>query len=108
MIYHRSPLAASSLNTVPPPLHSLARAGHIPVMTKATRCTVRPAPAHVLCNMTSAAHAHASEIEREQEQRQREGMNTKAEAEDHNRTDREHLQRQTKGQKERHTETQNT
>ena len=62
MIYHRSPLAANSLKTVPLPLHSLARAGQIPNMTKATRCTVRPAAAHALRSTTPAAHAHASKI----------------------------------------------
>ena len=93
MIYHRSPLAANSLKTVPLPLHSLARAGQIPIMTKATRCTVRPAPAHALRSTTPAAHAHASRIERGQKQRQRKGMNNKRQR-NTNRAEREHLQRQ--------------
>ena len=94
MIYHRSPLAANSLKTVPPPLHSLTRAGQIPNMTKATRCTVRPAAAHALRSTTPAAHAHASRMERGQKQRQRKGMNNKRQR-NTNRAEREHLQRQT-------------
>ena len=98
MIYHRSPLAANSLKTAPPPLHSLTRAGQITIMTKATRCTVCPAPAHALRSMTPAAHAHASRMGRGQKQRQRKGMNNKRQS-NTNRAEGKHLQNQSMAMK---------